>query len=251
MRKEKRRKNHGRRWSEKEIESLERNLNKMKLADIARLLSRSTKSVQHKLQDLGINVMNHNENIIVSELAKIINKHPETIRYWINHRGLPSKKEGYYRKVNPEDFWEWAKEHPESIVFSDIPPNAILPEPEWVQDYRENEPLNTLQVWSEKEEEILTELVIQTRLSYQEMGEKLNRSAHSVRHKVAELDLDPRTKSRRKGKYTKREEDTILRLFYDGASYKDIANQLGRSENAIRTKIQRMSRKILEREKGE
>lgn len=242
-------KNNRKRWKQYEDDYLINNLSKKKLNEIGEYLKRSERAIQGRLQKLNINVATHNDKLTVSDLSRTIQKPCNTVRDWIKFYGLQSQKEGAYRKVSIPDFWKWAKENPERLIFTDIEKNILVPEPDWVDDYRKNQPIKTRQLWSEEELDELKYLLTNSQLNRKDIAKRLNRSPSAIRHKVSQLDLNKDIKSFRNDKYTSRELDTILRMYYSGHSYKEIAERFNRTEAGVSTKIQRTVRQLMQDEK--
>ena len=159
-------------WTKEEEEQLVNLYPTTSAREIAKVLKiDSVQSVQKKAYRLRLKKRkNETSHINSSDFAKIVGVHPKTILKWVEEEALPCKRVdkgfGYKEKtiyINSDDFWIWAKQHKDLIYFSKIKPNALPPEPKWVEKARKadkkivKEQNNRRLKWTAKEEDILLE----------------------------------------------------------------------------------------------
>lgn len=97
--------------------------------------------------------------------------------------------------------------------------------------------------WSKEETEILREM-FRAGTTIDAVAKRLGRSYHAVKEKASLMrhtEALPFAKRReRPDSYSKEDEDTIIRMYQDGASTREIGQKLGRAANSIAGKIVRM-----------
>ncbi|WP_313803462.1 helix-turn-helix domain-containing protein [Cytobacillus sp.] len=181
-------------WSDDELLFLEDNIGMYKVSTIAQKLERSYESVRVKMTRLKIsNTRQHTGLVTIGELAAILKVDRATVRAWTKKHGLPfsqkiTRQSRKFYFIDPSEFWNWAAFHKEKIQFSNIDPQTLLPEPEWVAEERAKDQYitkkKTYQTWTTKEDDKLLALRSQG-YKFKEIGMLMNRSAISVerRHK--------------------------------------------------------------------
>lgn len=91
---------------------------------------------------------------------------------------------------NPSDFWDWAEVHKEKVQFSNIEPQVLLPEPDWVDEERQKDrqvvKKKDYKCWTMREDKRLLELR-QKSLTYKEIGQIMNRSSISVERRYKRI----------------------------------------------------------------
>jgi transposase len=97
--------------------------------------------------------------------------------------------------------------------------------------------------WSKGETEVLREMY-HAGTTIDAVSKRLGRSYNSVKEKAALMrrteNLPFAQRRARPDSYSKADEETILRMYEDGASTKQIGQKLGRNPNSIAGKIVRM-----------
>ncbi|NSL51826.1 DNA-binding protein [Calidifontibacillus erzurumensis] len=181
-------------WTSEELNDLKENIGVIKLTTIAKRINRSYDAVVMKLNRLGLsNTREQTGLVTLGELAKHLKVDRNIVKGWVDRHGLPcTKKKTRNTKtfylVDILDFWKWAEENKEKVQFSNIEPNTLLPEPDWVEKERQKDyQMNKRRVykgWTTVEDQLLLTLR-EKGLTYKEIGKRLNRSAISVgnRHK--------------------------------------------------------------------
>lgn len=230
-------------WTEEEIQFLRDNARKMTYAEIGKNLGRSEKSVNIKASNLGINGGNYTEeeNDFIEEhaptrtiqwiaqqlnrpihglrahmiklgvgdlhmesgtysasaLAEAIGVSHETVRRWVNEKGLVGRKKSRYTGVNrrnmhyhiaAEDFWRWAAKNKDLVEFNKFEKNALPPEPNWVQEERKKQFYNPpkQRIWTPEEDERAWELYYKG-LKQREIAEEMGRTQNSVERRLKRL----------------------------------------------------------------
>lgn len=183
-------------WSDDELLFLEDHIGMYKVSTIAQKLERSYESVRVKMTRLKIaNTRQHTGLVTIGELAALLKADRATVRGWTRKHGLPfsqkiTRKSRKFSFIDPTDFWNWAELHKEKVQFSNIEPQTLLPEPEWVAEERAKDKYikkkRTYQTWTTKEDDRLVELRNQG-YKYKEIGLLMNRSAISVERRYKKI----------------------------------------------------------------
>lgn len=183
-------------WNTAEIDYLQEHIGIHKIPTIAQTMDRSYISVIVKMKRLGLsNTKMQTGFITIGELAKVLKVDRNTIRWWIKRHRLPYKKrvtrksKSFYL-IDSSDFWEWAEKHKEKVQFSNIDPQVLLPEPDWVEGERKKDrqivKKRSYQHWTTKEDQRLLELR-KKGLTYAVIGETMNRSSISVERRYKRI----------------------------------------------------------------
>ncbi|MCR5017460.1 MAG: hypothetical protein K6A64_01525 [Bacteroidales bacterium] len=91
--------------------------------------------------------------------------------------------------------------------------------------------------WTTDDEDILFELADQN-ATQKQMSESLGRTPRSVKMKLMELGLYEKKASARS--WTENEERKLVDLYNDGVNFENIALELGRSVNAVVSRLVRL-----------
>ncbi|WP_203363265.1 helix-turn-helix domain-containing protein [Bacillus sp. REN10] len=178
-------------WCTDEIEYLKEYAGFQKVSNIAKKLDRSFESVLVKMNRLGLaNTKSQTGLVTIGELAKILQVDRNTIKWWMKKHQLPfmqkvTRKSKSFYFVDPYQFWKWAEKNKDKITFSNIPHQALPPEPAWVKEERVKEKEHclskkrTYKCWTTKEDQLLIQLR-QEGLTYAEIGRRMNRSINSI-----------------------------------------------------------------------
>lgn len=98
--------------------------------------------------------------------------------------------------------------------------------------------------WTSEDEDVLYELT-ERKATRKEMSETLGRSPRSVKMKLMELGLYEKSKSARS--WSEDEEQKLVAFYKDGVDLENIALELGRSVNAIVSRLVRLRINIFEK----
>ena len=91
--------------------------------------------------------------------------------------------------------------------------------------------------WTEEDEDVLFDLTEQ-KATQKQMSEALGRTPRSVKLKLMELGLYEKKASARS--WTENEERKLVDLYNDGVDFENIALELGRSVNAVVSRLVRL-----------
>jgi hypothetical protein len=181
-------------WSKQEINHVQECIGFHKIATIAKRLDRSYESVAVKIKRLGLsNTKFQTGFVTIGELAKILKVDRNIIKEWMKRHDLPyikraTRKSKSFYFINTEDFWNWAKANKEKVQFSNIDPQVLLPEPDWVETERKFEREQQIikkrryNPWTTGEDQKLLKLRSKG-FTFSEIGKELNRSPNSVSHR--------------------------------------------------------------------
>lgn len=127
-------------WTTAETEYLLDRYCNQPVKKTAAVLGRSTASVKHKAQKLGLNIY-VNEFIYARTLARCFNQDIRVVFRWIEKLGLPARKRRVANTlrylIDVENFWKWAETHKEDINWSRYELMSLPPEPAWVREEKE------------------------------------------------------------------------------------------------------------------
>lgn len=125
----------GRKWTNEEVEYLEKFYNRRGVGYIAKKLNRTENSIKRKAQRLGYNAYVC-EELYLSTIAKCFHCDIAVIKRWIDKFGLPCRyiQRGQIKcgLVDGKKFWKWANNHKDIIPWSKYVKYTILPEPDWI-----------------------------------------------------------------------------------------------------------------------
>ncbi|MFD1736175.1 hypothetical protein ACFSCX_06310 [Bacillus salitolerans] len=180
-------------WTTKEEEYLYEIVGKFDLETIATTLDRDIGSVEAKLKRMGLSTKDHEGELTLKELARLLKTTPYQLGKLKKNEGLPVKekvtrKKCTYQMIAPKDFWNWAKKNQDKIDFTKYERYSILPEPTWVEDAckRQTQAKRAYERWSDEEDRKLMNLLRQG-LVYEEAGELLRRTKGAIQMRVIEL----------------------------------------------------------------
>ncbi len=91
--------------------------------------------------------------------------------------------------------------------------------------------------WTEEDEDVLFDLTEQ-KATQKQMSETLGRTPRSIKMKLMELGLYEKKASARS--WTENEERKLVDLYNDGVDFENIALELGRSVNAVVSRLVRL-----------
>jgi IS30 family transposase len=181
-----------RKWTDEEIEYVKENVGSSKITTIARNLNRTLSSVELKMKRLGLsNTKSFTGQFTRHELALQLKVDPNSIKLWIDQHGLKCTKKvtrntKVFHFIKPEDFWIWSYQNKERVDFSKIERHTILPEPDWVEQERQNIREVNYKKWTTKEVLMMSEL-ISMGSTFSDIGKKLNRSTISIQRKYQRI----------------------------------------------------------------
>ena len=256
--------NHGKIWTSEEDELLLDLLGVYRIAHIAKRLRRKPNAIYRRLKELGYsNLSEETGTLRTHKLAEIVGVDPSTIIHWIKAYGLPTvqfhkghkeKNKNRYHYIFPQDFWDWAKEHPNVVHFRKIKRGELLPEPEWLDEFVRNEQkaIRTHREWTLGEDRRLKDMIINQKLTQEEAGKQLGRSRLAVQRRIEYLDKQnmwPGEKVKLKI-WTKEEVDKLLKLREEGLTFVQIGEKLERTWRSVQWKYQTIMKEEEQYEKS-
>lgn len=166
---------------------------------MASKLGRTVGSIKRRVERLGIEDRHFMTGTIsASELAAILKYDPKTVSdIWIKKQGLPAIKKPishtkrqrtpYY--IIPEDFWEWAESRKDSIQFSDMERNTLLPEPGWLEEElkKERDANKRRKFWTPKEDDLLWNMYYDQNMAQKEIAATFSVTTNSVQRRIARI----------------------------------------------------------------
>lgn len=233
-------KNHGRPWTEEEENFLLHNISYKTVDNLARKMGRSKGSLLKRLNYLGFTQFDLHPGINLTEFAKASGIHRTTLAHFRDKKGLKvgSKANRIYIKV--EDFWEWAEANPTAYDFKKIPPNVLIPEPEWVHKLRTSPEPFKLNKWSSTEIAELEKYIREGKYDAIDIAEKLGRTEVAIQRKANALGYyqwAPNNKKRHKGPFTKDELKQLEQFQAEGLTIHEMSIKLGRTSSSVYKRI--------------
>lgn len=234
-------------WTPEEEQWLMENWGVATYDGICRKLGRSKAAIQVRVQRLGLAPYYESGNYItVNQLFRALGQSESGGSYkaisWIKNRGMPvkSKKRGNFTAsvIRMEDFWAWAEKNRSFIDFSKMEPLALGAEPPWVPEQRRKDYLTRQKVqldpWTGAEDSRLAFLLAQHRYGYAELSKMFCRSEGAIERRIKDLGLPDRPVKAERADWTPEDFSILADGIRNGDSYTAIAEQLGRSETAVR-----------------
>lgn len=239
----------GRIWTKEEDEYLMEKWGNTAIKNIAKKLNRNIEAVKLRAYRLGLGEFHSAGDLILvrdlievlgySYIEQAINKfkqHDFPIRYIEFNK----KK---YRKISIEDFWKWSENNKDVINFAFFEKNSLGKEPKWVEEKRRMDKINYANKkvpWTRKQERLLISKARTGMYTYADLAIDFNRSEQAVRRKLFDLGEPPISKQRKRERYSKEEEEKILKMREQGYDFCIIAKELKRSESGIKDKYNRL-----------
>ena len=189
-------KNYMKKWTKDEDERLKQLVGTCDFKKIARLLGRTEKSVESRLERIKyIKPSAAQGYLTASQLAKLLQVDVHTVLLWIEKYKLPHarkvvRRTREYIYIDSVRFWRWASNNKNRINFSKIPQDTVVPEPLWVQQERirdgEKIAKRTQQLWTKTEDAQLIQLRNEG-YTQEETGRKMGRSRIAIQRREQKI----------------------------------------------------------------
>ncbi len=235
-----------RRWSEKETDYLIKNYGKRSVPFIAQKFNRTNLSIIQKAGRLKLGpVYEAQATVTAAELARALGRRTSIVLRWIYKNGLKSTlkiagEKRKYQMIKIQDFWEFAKDHPEFMKWELYEKNALLPEPKWldeeIKNYFKTRNKNKDKVWSKAEECYLL-AYYQKNMQVKEIAKLMGRSADAVWARLKKLKVPKRVIQI---PWKSIEDETLIEMRKQGKIFKEIAEELGRSTRSVQRRFDRI-----------
>lgn len=241
-------------WTEQELEYLQEHWGVCSIPTIAKHLGRSVSAVQQKAIKIGLgSFLLSSECVTLNQLLLAVKSHRNGYNYaktsWGERRGLPvhTKKVNKcsFKVVYLDEFWDWAEKNRSFIDFSKMEPLALGEEPPWVAEQRRNDFQSNITLrkdpWTPEEDNHLKMLLSQHKYGYAELSKKLCRSAGAIQKRCCDLGIKERpvkaSSHSKEAKWCDSDYQVLADGIRSGKSYVTIAEEIGKSEKAVRGKI--------------
>lgn len=238
-------------WSAEELDFLQEKWGTLSIKAIAKQLGRSVEGVKIKAgrMKLGDNRFCL-DGITLNQLSFALNTSYSILKNWVKKYDFPARPRvlAITEKVlvvRYEDFWKWAEIHKHLLNFARLEPSILGPEPEWAKEKRKFDMVNfnkiTSRPWSVEDDLKLRSMVNAYRFSYTEIAKELRRTEAAVKRRLHDLGIKARPiKADNHIKWTPEEERLLVELFNKGCGYNTLSERIGKSELAIRGKLERL-----------
>ncbi|HEX2986130.1 MAG TPA: hypothetical protein VHO71_04870 [Caproiciproducens sp.] len=237
-------------WTKEEYDYLMDNWGRVSLGGISKHLNRSENSIKVKVFRLGLGAFLDSGDYITFNQLSIALGRGTADKYmltsWVKNRNFPVKYktvgENRFRVVYLNDFWKWAERNRTFVDFSKLEENLLGIEPAWVKEQRKADIKKAdaykLTRWTSAEDSELKRLLKTYRYTYFDLSKKLGRTCGAIQRRICDLQLKERpVKADTAIKWTDEEFKRLADLIKSGTSYPLMAEQLGKSEKAIRGKV--------------
>ena len=233
-------------WSNKETEYLLKKYGSMTVSAIAKKLNRTNLSVIRKANRLNLGpVYEAQETITATELSRALGRSSSVVLRWICKNGLKStlvvaKEKRKYQMIAVEDFWKFAKEHPEFMKWDLYERNTLLPEPKWldeeIQNYFKTKNKKKDKKWTKAEECYLLAYYQQGK-QIKEISQLMERSEDAIWFRLKKLNVKKRVIQL---KWGSAEDEILINMRKQGKMFKEIAEELGRSTESVQRRHSRI-----------
>ena len=253
-------------YTEEELMYLERSWGKVSITKIANKLNRKERAIQLKAFRLGLGAMLDNKDYLIGQdVINILGIDRKTFMKHVKERGLLAK-EKYLTKnkkclaIQYEDFISWVESNLNywDATKSDILALELLGVNKGVLERKIKEDRDKLnrKTLLEKDIELIKELY-ENFNTYEEIAIKLNKDYETIKWKIHTLiqneELEQNTKrgrlvrsiNRSNYGWTKWQDDTLVKLFREGKTLKEISEVVGKSLSATKTRNQVLTKRII------
>ncbi len=257
-----------RRWTFAEVNYLRENWGIVKIKNIAKHLKRSTNAIKLKSQRLKLTDWRK-----YSEVEKDVISLNEFITNVLNlknsYSGVADKliKNGFkfeyirtdnseYKAVKMSYFLKWFKDHKTLLNLATTEDGCfdygLKQEPDWIKlklkiDKRAAEYGPHNRVWTAEEDKHLKLLLSDFKYGYREISKRLKRTEGAIKRRMLDLNIKARPlKADNHNKWTPMEKQKCKEMFLQGYPAILIAEEIDRSELAIKGQIERNNYYITE-----
>lgn len=101
-------------WTDRQNSYVENNYGIESISTIAKKIGKTEKQVISKAGALGLGYFREQtENLTLAEMSRLLGRHKNTVKYWVDKHNIPSSKLGKYRMIAPDDLKAFMQAHPE------------------------------------------------------------------------------------------------------------------------------------------
>lgn len=253
-------------YTEEELMYLESNWGKISTRRIAKKLNRSEQAILTKGFRLGLgSLFDGKDYLIGSEITTILNIERKTLNRLINKESFPSKERYITGKkkciaTNYEEFIDWLKNNPnlwDSTKADTLSLRMMGLEENFLnRKIKEDEIRKQRKTLTDKDIEKIIEYHKQC-YKYSDIAELLNKDYSTVKWKIHTLIkngvLKVNTKegkllrnvNRKNYGWTKYQDETLIKLFLEGKTLREISEVVGKSLSATKSRNQLLTNRRL------
>lgn len=250
---------HAKHWTAEEINLLYKYYEKYNITTIAKKLNRTSGAIRKKAFELGITYKDVADKISVRELFFTLgygyNNNTGFYKSFIN-KGLPvtirkisCKKRNHsfnHYYVNIDEFWKWLENNKSLVNLANFEKNSLGLEPTWVDEKRKidlliSEKSFKCQKWSKEEDNLLISKALSGRYTIIDLSIDFKRSQGGIYNRLKSLDIKPSIlKPVPEKKWSKEEEQIVIKLLKNNYNKNYIANTLYRTVKSLCSKIDKL-----------
>lgn len=239
-----------RRWSDEEIEYLQKEYGRITVPTIAKKLNRTIGAVDSKILKLGLGHSYEAQGTITAaELSKALGRRTSVIYRWIYNNGLKATmkityKKQKYQMIQIKDFWSFAKNNPQFMKWELYDKGSLIPEPKWldkeIKNYFETRNKNKDKKWTKAEECYLLAYYQQGK-QIKEISQLMERSEDAIWFRLKKLNVKKRVVHLKWGPV---EDEMLTTMRGKGMYFKDIAEEMGRSLRSVERRYSRLVKEV-------
>ena len=173
----------GRRWTQEELEALEKMIGTYTVAIIAKKLGRSFDAVNLKLNRIGLGGFEKSTDLLtMNQVCLMLGVQSRTVKKKWKDKGLRILRRGNYLVIHQKDLIKHLENHPEDWSAADITDDSIIMRYPWYKEKKKQDE-KTQYHWKPEELSKLRYLRHEG-YSIREIAEKMGRSESSIKYKL-------------------------------------------------------------------
>lgn len=256
-------------YSEEELMYIEKSWGSVSIERMAKKLGRTPESIRIKCNELGLGTqIDSMEMLIKRDIVQLLNVDTKTVSRYVERHGLNIKKSNVFRgnrillTISFDDFLNWLYEHEDLINWSKVDKLGLLTLgfeanklEKLIEDSRR---FNFRRELNDKEKEKIKEMYLNF-YKYETIANKLGKEYQTVKwylhtcFESGELEKNDlkgrfvRDINRANFGWTEEQDRTLIKLFREGKTLKEISEIVGKSLHATKSRNQKLGRLIRER----
>ena len=173
----------GRRWTQEELDQLERMSGTYTVATIAKKLGRSFDAVNIKLQRMGLSGFEKSTDLLtMNQMCLMLGVQSRTVKKKWKSKGLRIMRKGNYLTIRQEELIKYLKNHPEDWSAADITDDSLIMRYPWYKEKKKTD-VKSQYHWTSVELSKL-KLLRHEGYSIREIAEQMGRSESSIKYKL-------------------------------------------------------------------
>lgn len=256
-------------YTEEELMYIEKSWGSVSIEKMAKKLGRTAESIRIKCSELGLgSQIDSMEMLIKRDIVQLLNVDTKTVSRYAERHGLSLKKSNVFRgnrillTISFDDFLNWLYEHEDLVNWSKVDKLGLLTLgfdcnklEKLIEDSKK---FNSRRELTEKDKEKIKEMYSQF-YKYDVISNKLGKDVQTIKWYLHTcFEKGELTKNDLKGRFirdinranfgwTEEQDRTLIKLFREGKTLKEISEIVGKSLHATKSRNQKLGRLIRER----